>query len=227
MPLQKSYYSSPYFKLLYNIMPKVDRWIIFINFTGHSFSYANQVTTRNLTATYPFIRWPGNVTINHVTTNQELIFECITLNCSHPPLLFIGDHGGYRPSLQDDDPDCIWGHPHSRSRDEGIWIFRKSLSLQEILTVSSIAATATLDTRIPVWCSTGDHNTERSYIHLISNLTPTNFTTPLNSTPVTSVFVKTTYTSSKASQINSATVSLNCKLLSILMAMVTIVVGIS
>ena len=89
--------------------------IIFkINYTSLcftvGFSCADQIITTNLSASYPFISWPGNVTVDCALEQQNIIFECITLNCSHLPVLFIGE-SRENAVVYDIVHDCIWGRP--------------------------------------------------------------------------------------------------------------------
>ena len=129
------------------------------------FSCADQIITTNLNASYPFISWPGNVTIDCALEQQNIIFECITLNCSHPPVLFIGES---RENVVNYHTvhDCIWGRPPSAIREEGIWILRKTLSVQDIVNAS--ARVNVQPELIRVWCDTGDDQTEKGYIHLMN-----------------------------------------------------------
>ena len=182
------------------------------------FSFADQIITTNLSVSYPFISWPGNVTIDCALEQQNIIFECIALNCFHPPVLFIGES---RENAVDyhADHDCIWGRPPSTTREEGIWILHKTLSVEDIINAS---ATVNIQPRLMrVWCDTGDDQTEKGYIHM--NLPPEHSTTPPTSIPATSLSSETAINDTIRN--SSSIVSLYHKRLLILS--VIIVIGVS
>ena len=181
-------------------------------------SCADPVITSNLSATYPFIKWPGNVTVNFSAIRQhELTFECISFDCSHPPLLLIGE----QPEIYHPD-NCI--QRHSTSSEEGIVILRKTLSLQDILNIYYATVNTRDDKLIQVWCDTSDHDTERGYIHLI-NLPPQHSMIPPTSTQSISQLPQTACNNSNTMSYNSAIVSFYHKHLLVLMLIS--VIGIS
>ena len=178
---------------------------------------ADPIITSNLSATYPFVKWPGNVTVNFSAIRQhELTFECISFGCSHPPLLFVGE----KPEIYRPD-NCI--QRPSTSSGEGLWILDKTLSLQNILDIYYATVNTRNDKLIQVWCDTADHDTKRGYIHLI-NLPPQHSMTPPTSTSTLATSLPP-QTAVNDSICNSAIVSLYHKHLLVLMLIS--VIGIS
>ena len=80
-------------------------------------------------------------------------------------MLFIGE-SRENAEHYDADHDCIWGRPPYTTREEGIWILRKTLSVEDIINVS--ARVNVQPELIRVWCDTGENQTEKGYIHLMN-----------------------------------------------------------
>ena len=138
-------------------------------------------------------------------------------------MLFIGE-SEENAVYYDAVHDCIWGRPPYTTREEGIWILHKILSVEDIINASASLRVNAQPELMRVWCDTSENQTKKGYIHL-KNLPTQHSTPPPPSIPATPLSSETAINDNIIVRNNSAIVSYYHKQL--LLLSVIIVIGVN